>query len=135
MTDTKSMCVSHHIFIQSIITLTILYCSLDPLPPSEVEVTNTTTTSVTIQWKYTNNEASPIVKWRVVHREAGKNDTYESSTNAVDDREMTIKNLKAGMTYVISVYAVSAGDISSCAAPYVTATLGKFTNIVYLQFG
>ena len=64
--------------------------------------------------------------------ETGRSEGKQSSTNAVDDRDMTINSLITGMTYVIRMYAVSAGDISSRATSYLTATVGKCTDIIYL---
>ena len=109
-----------------------IYCLLDPLPPTDLQVTNTSTSSVTIHWKYNNNETLHIERWSIVYTETGRSEDKQSSTNAVDDRDMTINNLTTGMTYLVRMYAVSAGDISSRATSYLTATVGKFTKIIYL---
>ena len=64
-----------------------------------------------------------------MYMETGRSEGKLSSTNAVEDRDMTINSLTTGMTYVIRMYAVSAGDISSRATSYLTATVGKCTDM------
>ena len=103
----------------------IQLCHADPMPPSDMKVSVITTANVTIQWKYKATQAASIERWRIVYRESGKSESQEISTNDVSTRELTIDNLKSGMTYVIKVYAISAGDVSSHSNDYLTATVRK----------
>ena len=103
----------------------IQLCHADPMPPSDMKVSVITTANVTIQWKYKATQAASIERWRIVYRESGKSESQEISTHDVSTRELTIDNLKSGMTYVIKVYAISAGDVSSHSNDYLTATVRK----------
>jgi len=99
----------------------------DPLPPSQLEVlTNiTTTSSVTVTWKYDPHQ-SHIEKWRVQYTVKGKSDVNYIDSESADVLQMTITNLTSGENYTIVVYGVTYTGVTSLQAQGVNVTVGMY---------
>jgi len=102
-------------------------CVVDPLPPSQLEVLthSTTTSSVTVTWKY-DPLKSHIEKWRVQYTVKGKSDVNYIDSESADVLQMTITNLTSGQNYTIAVYGVTYKGVISLQAPEVNVTVGMY---------
>ena len=125
-------------FVEVIVMLSVPYSLLkalshqrervvDPLPPSQLEVlTNiTTTSSVTVTWKYDPHKCH-IEKWRVQYTVKGKSDVNYIDSDSADVLQMTITNLTSGENYTIAVYGVTYKGVISLQAQYVNVTVGMY---------
>ena len=98
----------------------------DPLPPTELRESASTTTSVTVQWAY-DATASFVVKWQVTYTAIGSDDVSGFIIEKASTREVNVSSLTPGQTYVVSVFAVTGGNVRSETAAHVNVTAG--TNV------
>ena len=96
----------------------------DPLPPSELRESASTTTSVTLQWVY-DATASFVVKWQVIYTAIGSDDVSDFVTERASAREVNVSSLTPGQTYVVSLFAVTGGNVRSEMAAHVNVTAGE----------
>ena len=99
--------------------------SSDPLPPTGLTVSPTTTTSVKVQWQYDSTK-SFCVKWKVKYTVKDMNNFEEVFTTAATDLEKTIDNLTPGKTYTIQVFGVTTNDVVSKTDVHDDLTLSKY---------
>ena len=99
------------------------------MPPTNLEVqsASTTTDSVKVTWSYDSTK-SFCEKWKVNYKVKDTDDTKESTTNNVNEQEMTIPELIPGQTYTISVFGVTTGDVISETSVDIDATVSKYLN-------
>ena len=96
----------------------------DPLPPTDLTVTERTVNSVRISWQYDSSK-SYSVKWRVEYTEKDTINTKTIEKN-VNDREVNIPDLMSGLTYTIKVFAITTDDVVSQTAAEIAATSSKY---------
>ena len=99
--------------------------SSDPLPPTGLTVSPTTTTSVKVQWQYESTK-SFCVKWKVKYTVKGTNNFQEVFTSGATDLEKTIDNLTPGKTYTIKVFGVTTNGVVSKTDVHDDLTLSKY---------
>ncbi|KAK2181825.1 hypothetical protein NP493_380g01008 [Ridgeia piscesae] len=92
-----------------------------PLPPTELRESASTTTSVTVQWAY-DATASFVVKWQVTYTAIGSDDVSGFIIEKASTREVNVSSLTPGQTYVVSVFAVTGGNVRSETAAHVNVT-------------
>ena len=106
-----------------------LSVSPDPLPPTALMVSATTTTSVKVQWKYDSSK-SLCVKWKVNYTEINKNNTKEINIDSASARDAIIDSLSPGLTYALSVFAVTTNDVASQTSAEMEATVSTYSFLV-----
>ncbi|KAI0229774.1 hypothetical protein LSAT2_019802 [Lamellibrachia satsuma] len=94
----------------------------DPLPPTGLTVSATTTSSVKISWQYDISN-SFCEKWKVKYTKTGTNIVNETTVNGANVHEVTISNLGPGLTYAVSVFALTTDGVVSQTAAQLEATL------------
>ena len=106
--------------------------SSDPLPPTGLTVSPTTTTSVKVQWQYDNTN-SFCVKWKVKYTVKDMNNFEEVFTTAATDLEKTIENLTPGKTYTIQVFGVTTNGVVSKTDVHKDVILSKYRLMAQLN--
>ncbi|KAI0235806.1 Fibronectin [Lamellibrachia satsuma] len=96
-----------------------------PLPPTDLTVSATTTSSLKIQWRY-DSSTSFCMKWKIKYTDRG-NGISEIITNSTNVTDLIIDNLYPGMTYTVDVSSVTTDDVASETAQ-VEATVKPTTS-------
>ena len=103
-----------------------MFLSLDPLTPTNLEVTDTATSSVKVHWLYDTSK-SHCVKYKIKYKvKTSNNDFTEVFTTDATVQEKTIDNLTPGANYIIYMYAVITDDIVSVESSPKEATISKY---------
>ena len=111
--------------------LTSLFWSRsDPLPPTGLRVTDSTSNSMTIQWTHDATK-SFCLKWNVTYTEKKKTDVKAFTTNSVNENELTLGRLAPGLTYIIRVFGVTTKDVVSRMPTQLEATVSKYHIQIY----
>ena len=87
-------------------------------------MSETTTTSLKIQWRY-DDKKSFCEKWGVNYTKTGDNDFNTIVTNSVADQETTIPSLTPGQSYTIKVFGITTNNIVS-QTTQLAATVSKY---------
>ena len=113
-------------------TYRVVLFSSDPLPPTGLTVSPTTTTSVKVQWQYDSTK-SFCVKWKVKYTVKDMNNFQEVFTSVATDLEKTIDNLTPGKTYTIQVFGVTTNGVVSKTDVHDDVTLCKYRLMAQLN--
>ena len=101
------------------------FLSPDPLSPTALRISETTTTSVKIQWQYDSSK-SFCVQWKVQYTEIDKPITKEINIDSASARNAVIDSLSPGLTYAINVFAITTNHVVSQTSAKVEATVSTY---------